>query len=159
MAETGKLKPGMPAPPFALLDQEGRRVSLASLIGSKVLVYFYPKADTPGCTRQACAVRDALDELKSRGVKVVGISPDPITSQERFARKYKLNFPLLSDTDHEVAKAYGVWGEKKRYGKTVLGITRSAFLVDEHGRIAASWYGIKPEETVPRVLKFISQYP
>lgn len=157
MGAVSRLKPGDIAPPFTLKDQKGEEVVLAAFKGRKVLVYFYPKADTPGCTRQACAVRDALNDLKAHGIVALGVSPDPVTAQRKFAEKYHLNFPLLSDTEHKVAEAYGVWGERTMYGKKVLGIQRSAFLVDEEGRIAAAWYGIKPEDTVPKVLEAVKK--
>jgi len=147
-----ELKPGSKAPSFKLKDQKGAEVSLASFKGSKVLVYFYPKADTPGCTTQSCAVRDALGTLKKHGVAAIGISPDKPAAQAKFDTKYALGFPLLSDADHAVAEAYGAWGEKSMYGKKYMGIVRSAFLVDEGGRIAAAWVGVSPGDTVPDIL-------
>ncbi|MCX7817724.1 MAG: thioredoxin-dependent thiol peroxidase [Kiritimatiellae bacterium] len=151
------LEIGQPAPAFELPDQHGRKVSLSSLRGHKTLIYFYPKADTPGCTKQACALRDALDELGRAGVAVVGISPDPPAAQERFDVKYRLGFPLLSDEDHQVAAKYGAWGEKTMYGKTSMGMIRSAFLLDEEGRVIAAWVPIRPEETVPNVLAALTR--
>ena len=144
-----KLNPGDPAPPFALKDQEGHLVSLADFHGRKLLLYFYPKADTTGCTKQACSVRDHRQDLAALGVAVVGVSPDDSSRQKKFDGKYGLGFPLLSDTDHAIAEAYGVWGEKTMYGKKVQGITRSSFLIDDGGRIIQTWYKVKPEETVP----------
>jgi peroxiredoxin Q/BCP len=143
------LRPGDPAPPFALLDQAGRTVSLADLRARKVLVYFYPKADTPGCTTQSCAVRDAREELSALGVDVLGISPDRPDAQARFDERFALGFPLLSDPDHAVAEAYGVWGEKTSYGKTSKGIIRSSFLISEDGTIQEAWYRVPPDATVP----------
>jgi peroxiredoxin Q/BCP len=143
------LAPGDPAPTFALPDQRGRTVRLEDLRGRTLLVYFYPKADTPGCTTQSCAVRDALGEFAGLGVDVVGISPDPPEAQARFDEKYGLGFPLLSDPDHAVAEAYGAWGEKTFMGKTSIGIIRSSFLVDGDGTIAGAWYRVRPEDTVP----------
>jgi len=143
----GRLQPGDTAPLFRLRDQNGNLVSLEDFRGRKLLVYFYPKADTPGCTTQACTIRDAQPELAGRGVAAVGISPDPPAANRKFADKYHLGFPLLSDPDHQVAAAYGVWGEKKRYGRTTQGIIRSAFLLDEEGRILKARYQIKPTET------------
>ncbi|MFN8232096.1 MAG: thioredoxin-dependent thiol peroxidase [Actinomycetota bacterium] len=143
------LKPGDPAPGFSLLDQEGRTVTLAEHRGRKVLVYFYPKADTPGCTTQSCAVRDARADLASLGVDVLGISPDRPSAQARFDQKYGLGFPLLSDPDHSVAEAYEVWAEKKSYGKTYMGIVRSSFLIDEVGNVQEAWYKVSPDDTVP----------
>ncbi len=145
-----KLIPGDPAPDFQLQDQQGNPVRLADLAGRKVLVYFYPKADTPGCTRQACSIRDARAELADLGLTVLGLSPDSAARQQKFDAKYGLAFPLLADVDHRVAEAYGAWGEKKSYGKTTQGIIRSSFLIDEQGKILQAWYGVKPEDTVPK---------
>jgi len=141
---------GDPAPPFTLEDQEGRSVKLSDFQGRKLLLYFYPKADTPGCTRQACSVRDSREDLAGLGMAVLAVSPDDAAGQKKFDTKYGLGFPLLADTDHAAAEAYGVWGEKTMYGKKVKGITRSSFLIDESGRIIRAWYKIKPEETVPQ---------
>jgi peroxiredoxin Q/BCP len=145
-----RLKVGDKAPPFSLEDQNGRRVSLADFRGGKLLLYFYPKADTPGCTRQACSVRDAAEHLQEAGAAVVGISPDRPNDQKKFDDKYNLRFPLLSDPDHQVAEAYGAWGTKSLYGKSYKGIIRSSFLIDEDGRLLQVIYGVKPEETVPK---------
>jgi peroxiredoxin Q/BCP len=144
-----RLEPGDPAPPFTLGDQSGRPVSLSDLRGRGVLVYFYPKADTPGCTTQSCAVRDAREDLAGLGVEVLGISPDEPEDQAAFDEKFALGFPLLSDPDHAVAEAWGVWGEKSMYGKTYMGVIRSSFLVDEQGRISHAWYKVSPGDTVP----------
>ncbi|HEX2052587.1 MAG TPA: thioredoxin-dependent thiol peroxidase [Actinomycetota bacterium] len=146
------LQPGDPAPAFTLPDQDSRPVSLSDFAGRNLLVYFFPKADTAGCTKQSCAVRDALPDLTQAGTAAVGISPDPPSAQGKFDRKYGLGFPLLSDPDHSVAEAYGVWGEKSMYGRTYMGIVRSAFLVDEQGRIAGAWYKVSPGDTVPKAL-------
>jgi len=148
-APKGALKPGDGAPAFALPDQSGAIHKLADYKGRKLLVYFYPKADTPGCTVQSCSVRDARRDLGKQGVDVVGISPDKPAAQQRFAAKYSLGFPLLADEDHAVATAFGVWGEKSMYGRKYMGIVRSAFLIDERGKIAAAWYGVSPKDTVP----------
>src|SRR5918912_3551442 len=131
------LKPGDKAPAFALADQSGKKVKLSDFKGRKVLVYFYPKADTPGCTAQACGLRDVAGDVGDTAI--VGISPDPPNRQAKFDQKYGLGFPLLADEDHAVADAWGVWGEKSMYGKKYMGIVRSAFLVDEEGRIAEAW--------------------
>ena len=147
-----KLGPGDPAPPFALPDQRGDTVRLEDLRGHKVLVYFYPEADTPGCTTQSCDLRDHRQDLAGIGAEVVGISPDQPEAQLAFDRKYDLSFPLLSDPDHQVAEAWGAWGEKTRNGKTSVGIIRSSFLVDEDGQIARAWYGVTPQDTVPNAL-------
>jgi thioredoxin-dependent peroxiredoxin len=145
-----KLAVGDKAPDFRLVDQQGRTVRLADFAGRKLLVYFYPRADTPGCTAQSCSVRDARAGLETLGVAAVGISPDAPARQQKFDEKYGLGFPLLSDPDHAVAEAWGAWGEKTMYGKKVQGIVRSSFLVDEHGRIAQAAYKVKPEDTVPK---------
>jgi peroxiredoxin Q/BCP len=150
------LGPGDPAPPFSLLDQEGETVSLSDFAGRKLLVYFYPAADTPGCTTQSCAVRDAREDLSSLGVDVVGISPDVPEDQMKFDQKFGLGFPLLADTDHAIADAYGVWGEKMNYGKTYMGIIRSSFLIDEDGRIEQAWYKVSPKDTVPNAQKALA---
>ncbi len=151
------LAKGQKAPDFTLSKQDGTAVSLAGHAGHKVLLYFYPKADTPGCTTQSCAVRDALGALATLGVAALGISPDAPPQQQRFDEKYNLGFPLLADPDHAVAEAYGVWGEKTNYGKTYMGIIRSAFLVDEQGLIAEAWYKVSPGDTVPNVLAALGQ--
>jgi thioredoxin-dependent peroxiredoxin len=145
-----KLEPGDTAPAFSLTDQHGNTVTLEDYRGRKLLVYFYPEADTPGCTTQSCDLRDHRQEFASLGVDVVGISPDEPDRQLAFDEKYGLGFPLLADTDHEVATAWGTWGEKQNYGKTYMGITRSSFLVDEDGNIEEAWYRVKPENTVPK---------
>jgi len=147
------LKPGDAAPAFTLTDQDGKRVSLADFRGGPVLVYFYPRADTPGCTVQACSIRDTKRELAKAGLRAVGISPDVPDDQKRFDAKFTLGFPLLSDPDHRVAEAYGAWGEKTSFGKKTTGIIRSSFLVGGDGRILAAWRPVKPEETVPRALE------
>ena len=148
--DVARLKVGDPAPDFALVNQDGELVKLSDFAGKKLLVYFYPKANTPGCTKQSCAVRDALPDLSSLGVAAVGISPDAPDKQKKFDEKYDLGFPLLSDQDHAVAEAWGVWGEKKSFGKVRMGIIRSSFLVDEEGRIMQASYKVKPLDTVPR---------
>jgi len=148
-----KLKPGDKAPAFALTDQDNGKRSLADYKGHALFIYFYPKTFTPGCTTQSCNVRDALAELTALGIAVLGISPDPPLLQKQFDEQHGLGFPLLADTEHAVAEAYGVWGEKSMYGKTYMGITRSAFLIDAKGKIAQAWYKISPEETVPELRK------
>ncbi len=144
------LSAGDTAPAFALEDQHGKTVRLADYRGRKLLVYFYPKADTPGCTVQSCSVRDARADLSSLGVEVVGISADTVGDQGKFDAKYSLGFPLLADTDHAVCEAWGAWGDKTMYGKTYQGIIRSSFLVGADGRLIAAWYKVKPEETIPK---------
>jgi peroxiredoxin Q/BCP len=144
-----QLQPGDRAPDFNLQDQDGARAALSDFHGRKLLLYFYPKADTPGCTTQACSVQDSLLDLAGLGVDAVGISPDPPERQKKFARKYKLSFRLLSDPEHRVAAAYGAWGEKSMYGKKYEGILRSSFLIDGKGRILRAWYKVSPKDTVP----------
>jgi len=144
-----ELKSGASAPAFSLLDQDGKTVQLSDFAGRKLLLYFYPKADTPGCTTQACSIRDAMPDLASLGIAAVGISPDEPAELKKFIDKYGLNFPLLSDPDHKTADAYGTWGEKSMYGKTYEGIIRSSFLLDEQGRVVQAWYKISPKNTVP----------
>jgi thioredoxin-dependent peroxiredoxin len=146
------LQPGDPAPPFELLDQNGSAVRLEDYRGRKLLVYFYPEADTPGCTVQSCDLRDHRQDLAGIGTEVVGISPDLPDKQLAFDEKYKLGFPLLSDPDHATAEAWGAWGEKVRGGRTFVGLIRSSFLVDEQGRIAGAWSPVTPEATVPNAL-------
>ena len=144
------LTPGTVAPPFALRDQRGGIVRVEDFLGRTLLVYFYPKADTPGCTTQSCALRDAREDLATLGVDVVGISPDEPDAQAAFDEKFSLGFPLLSDPDHAVAEAWGVWGEKSMYGNTYMGVIRSSFLVDEDGRIRDAFYKVSPKDTVPK---------
>ena len=145
------LQPGDKAPAISLKDQDGTTTKLSGFKGRKVLVYFYPKADTPGCTQQSCALRDVAGDIGDTAI--VGISPDVPEKQKKFDAKYRLGFPLLSDPDHAVAEAYGVWGEKKLYGKAYMGIIRSAFLIDEKGKIEQAWYNVSPKDTPKNLLK------
>ena len=149
------LNVGDKAPDFALTDQNGAKVRLGDYRGKKLLVYFYPKALTPGCTTQSCNVRDAHPDFHRLGIAVVGVSPDAPGKQKKFDEKYGLGFPLLSDTDHAVAESYGVWGEKSLYGKKFMGIVRSSFLIDESGKIMGVWYKVSPADTVPNALKVL----
>jgi peroxiredoxin Q/BCP len=144
------LTPGDPAPPFSLPDQDGTVRTLSEFEGRPVLVYFYPRADTPGCTAQACGLRDIASDVGDAAI--VGISPDKPTAQKRFDTKYSLGFPLLSDPDHAVAEAYDVWREKKMYGRTSMGILRSAFLVDAKGKVQEAWYKVSPKDTPTNLL-------
>jgi peroxiredoxin Q/BCP len=144
-----KLNIGDKAPAFSLLDQNGKKVSLSNFKGKNLLLYFYPKADTPGCTKQGCSIRDASEELKKLDMAAVGVSPDEPAKQKKFDDKYGLGFPLLSDPDHKVAKAYGAWGKKSMYGKTYDGIIRSSFVIDGKGKIVQASYKVKPLDTVP----------
>ncbi|MBW3573672.1 MAG: thioredoxin-dependent thiol peroxidase [Actinobacteria bacterium] len=145
------LKPGDKAPDFTLLDQHGDKVSLSDHEASKVVLFFYPKADTAGCTTQACGLRDARPDLGD--ATVVGISPDLPPQQARFDEKFDLGYPLLSDPDHVVADSYGTWGHKSMYGRSYQGIIRSAFLIDEQGTVAGAWYKVSPKDTVAKVRK------
>ena len=147
------LRPGDRAPAFTLLDQHGEKVRLSSFKGRPVVVYFYPKADTPGCTTQSCALRDAEPDLTGLDAVVIGISPDAPAKLEKFDEKYSLGFTLLADEDHAVAEAWGAWGEKTLYGRKYMGIVRSAFVVDAKGRIAAALYKVSPKDTVPKAMK------
>lgn len=146
-----RLAEGGVAPAFALRDQAGETVTLEGFRGRKVLVYFYPKADTPGCTKQSCALRDIAGRVGDTAI--VGISPDSPAKQAKFDHKYGLGFPLLADEDHTVSEAYGTWAEKSMYGRKYMGIVRSAFLIDEEGQIAKAWYKVKPEETAANLLE------
>ncbi len=146
-----QLEVGARAPAFTLVDQRGKKVKLSDFKGKRVVVYFYPKADTPGCTTQSCELRDAMPDLKKLKAVVLGISPDAPARQKKFDEKYGLGFPLLADEDHAVAEKWGVWGEKSMYGKKYMGIVRSAFVVDAQGKIAAALYKVSPKDTVPKV--------
>jgi peroxiredoxin Q/BCP len=149
-----RLAVGDQAPDFALSDQSGQTVALSGLRGHNVLVYFYPKADTPGCTTQACGLRDILGQIGD--TSVLGISPDKPAKQAKFDQKYGLGFPLLADEDHAVAEAYQVWVAKSMYGRSYMGIERSAFLVDENGVLERAWYKISPKDTPINLLDALS---
>jgi thioredoxin-dependent peroxiredoxin len=144
---------GQKAPDFTLSADDGSQVKLSDLRGKKVLIYFYPKDDTPGCTTQACDLRDRMPDLKAEGAVVLGISPDSVKSHQKFKKKYGLNFPLLADEDHKVAEKYGAWGEKNNYGIKALGIIRSSFLIDEEGRIVEEWRKVKAKEHADWLMK------
>ena len=146
------LKEGQVAPKFTADDASGQKVSLSDFRGSKVVLYFYPKDDTPGCTKEACSFRDAFQKLKRAGIKVIGVSPDSTCSHQKFASKYQLPFTLISDPDHTVADAYGAYGEKKFMGRTYQGFLRHTFLIDETGRIKKIFEKVKPEEHALEVL-------
>ena len=148
-----RLEPGDEAPDFTLPDADGNPVSLSSLRGQKVIVYFYPAAMTPGCTTEACDFRDSLSSLAAAGVKVLGISPDQPAKLAKFRDKEGLNFPLLSDPDHDVQRAYGTYGEKKLYGKTTVGVIRSTFVVGPDGDLEHVYYGVKAKGHVERLRK------
>ena len=145
------------APNFTLLSDTGETVSLSDFRGKKVVLYFYPKADTPGCTTQACAVRDAYHVITEKDAVVIGISPDDPAALAKFRAKYELPFILLSDPDHKVAEAYGAWGEKQQYGKSHMGILRSHFAIDAEGRLIERALNVKPESTAELALKLVLQ--
>ncbi len=144
---------GTKAPAFRMQASGGREVSSDALQGKPYLIYFYPKADTPGCTKQACGVQEALPALGRIGLEVIGVSPDAMPPIEKFAKKYNLAFPLASDEDHTVAEAYGVWVQKSMYGRTYMGMERTSFLVGADGRIARIWRKVKPEAHAAQVLE------
>jgi thioredoxin-dependent peroxiredoxin len=146
-----RLAPGDPAPDFTLLDADEKEVSLSSFRGQRVIVYFYPAALTPGCTKQACDFRDSLASLNTAGITVLGISPDKPAKLAKFREKEGLTFPLLSDPDHAVLEAYGAWGEKKLYGKVTVGVIRSTFVVEADGTISTAQYGVKATGHVARL--------
>jgi peroxiredoxin Q/BCP len=148
---------GQEAPDFTLPDQDGNEVTLSELRGETVVLYFFPKADTPGCTAQACGVRDHRNDYEGTGARVVGVSPDTVSAQHDFAEKYGLDFSLLADEKHEVAELYGVWGEKKMYGKTYLGVTRSTFLIDSDGRVARVFPKVSPKTHDEVVLEALGE--
>ena len=146
------LEVGSKAPNFSAKDQDGNEVSLSGLKGKKVVLYFYPKDDTPGCTKEACAFRDSFEEYKKAGVEVLGVSVDDEASHRKFADKYHLPFRLLADTDHKIVEAYGVWGEKSLYGRKFMGINRVTYVIDEKGKIAAVYPKVKPEQHAGEIL-------
>lgn len=151
MANEVRLKPGDQAPEFTLPEADGKQVSLADFRGRRVVVYFYPAAMTPGCTTQACDFRDNLASLSNAGVSVLGISPDPVEKLVEFREKESLTFPLLSDADKKVLQAYGAYGEKNNYGKTVLGVIRSTFVVGPDGLIEDAKYNVKAQGHVAKL--------
>jgi len=150
------LEPGEKAPAFSLKDDSGKTVKLSQFKGQVVVLYFYPKDDTPGCTKEACAFRDAKSKLTKSGAVVLGVSPDSAESHAKFRDKFELNFPLLADTDHAVAEAYGAWREKNMYGKLSMGIQRSTYLIDAAGKIAKVWKKVSVEGHDASVLEAIA---
>ena len=146
------IEEGQEAPDFELTSDTGERVRLSQLRGKPVVLYFYPKDDTPGCTAQACGIRDTYEDFEHSGAVVLGVSPDDESSHVKFKQKYGLPFTLLADPEHEVAEQYGVWGEKKYMGKTYMGVERSTFLIDEEGRIAKVMRRVKPDTHAEQVL-------
>jgi peroxiredoxin Q/BCP len=151
------LEVGSKAPAFTLPNAEGKKVKLSDFKGSAVVLYFYPKDDTPGCTKEACAFRDRSAELKKLGAVVVGISSDSTASHAKFADKYSLNFPLLSDESHEVSEKYGAWREKNMYGKKSMGIQRSTYLIDAQGKIAKVWKKVSVDGHDAEVLEALQE--
>jgi peroxiredoxin Q/BCP len=151
------LSPGDSAPDFSLTQNGGDTVSLDQLRGREVVLFFYPKDDTPGCTKEACSFRDRYADLVESGATILGISPDSVSSHDSFAAKFSLPFPLLADTDHRVAEAYGVWQEKSMYGKKYMGVERSTFLIGKDGRIERAWNKVKPEGHAEEVLETLQQ--
>ena len=150
------LKEGTVAPDFTVKDANGETVRLKDLRGQKVVLYFYPKDDTPGCTKEACSFRDAFEEYKKKKIKVLGVSLDSEEKHKKFAAKYKLPFTLLADTDHAVSDAYGVYGQKKFMGRSYLGVNRMTFLIDEKGKIKKVFEKVKPEDHASEVLEAFS---
>lgn len=147
------LEVGDPAPDFTLTDDRGQQVSLSDYQGRRVIVYFYPKADTPGCTTEACDFRDSLAELDDAGIDILGISPDTVDKLEKFRDKHDLNFPLLADPEKKALTAYGAFGEKKNYGKVVQGVIRSTFLINENGTVGLAKYNVKATGHVGRIIR------
>lgn len=151
------IEPGQRAPAFTLTAHDGTKVRLADLKGRPVVLYFYPRDDTPGCTREACAFRDRQAQLKKLGAVVLGVSGDSIQSHQKFRHKYRLNFPLLADEDHRVAERFGAWREKNMYGKKTLGIQRSTFLIDPQGKVAKVWKQVKVDGHDEKVIAALQE--
>ena len=151
------LEIGMKAPEFTLSDKDGNAVSLSDFLGKKVVLYFYPKDNTPGCSRQACAFAAAYEGFKSRDVVVIGISKDSVASHLKFAQKYDLPFILLSDPELQAIEAYGVWQEKKLYGKVSMGVVRTTFIIDEQGNIEKVMPKVKPDTNAAEILSFLAE--
>ena len=153
---TSDLKVGQKAPDFTVMDDQGEKVKLADLKGKKVVLYFYPKDDTPGCTKEACAFRDGIDKIKKRGAVVLGVSADSVESHKKFKSKFDLNFPLLADSDKKMVEAYGVWKEKSMYGKKYMGIERTTFVIDENGKITHIFPKVKVDQHYDEVLEALN---
>jgi len=151
------IEPGRKAPAFTLLAGDGTKVKLTDLRGQPVVLYFYPRDDTPGCTREACAFRDRKAQLTRAGAKVLGVSTDDVASHQKFREKYKLNFPLLADVEHKVAEKYGAWREKVRFGKRAMGIQRSTFLIDAEGTLRKVWKSVKVDGHDQQVLEALKE--
>ena len=151
------LKKGDKAPGFTGVDQDGKKISLDDLKGKKTILYFYPKADTPGCTAESCNLRDNYDDLLGRGFNIVGVSADTVEKQKKFAEKYNLPFPLIADTDKEIIKAYEAWGEKNMYGKKYEGIIRTTYVIDEEGRIEKVFEKVKTKDHAAQILEAMNE--
>lgn len=151
------IEEGSKAPAFTLTSDSEKKIKLSDLAGSPVVLYFYPKDDTPGCTREACAFRDAQSELSRSGAVLLGVSPDDVDSHVKFRDKYSLNFPLLVDADHKVAQKYGAWREKNMYGKKSMGIQRSTFLIDASGKVIKVWKRVQVDGHDAQVLQALAQ--
>ena len=151
------IEPGQKAPAFTLTSDDGSKVRLADLAGSPVVLYFYPKDDTPGCTKEACALRDLKKDLQKHGAKVFGVSADDVASHVKFRDKFKLNFPLLADVDHAVAEKYGAWREKNMYGNVSMGIQRSTYLIDAKGKVAKVWKRVQVDGHDQKVLEALEE--
>lgn len=147
-----KLEVGDVAPDFKGLNQNGEQISLSDYNGKKVILYFYPKDNTPGCTSEACDLNDNYNMWLSKGFEVIGVSPDSVASHKKFAEKYQLNFNLVADTEKEILQQYGAWGEKKMYGKTYMGVLRTTFVINEDGRIAQVFEKVKTKEHTNQIL-------
>lgn len=152
-SDKGDLKVGQKAPDFTTVDDKGQKVKLSDFKGRKVILYFYPKDDTPGCTKEACAFRDGFAEIKKRGAVVLGVSADSVDSHAKFKNKFDLNFPLLADEDKKIIEAYGTWKEKSMYGKKYMGIERTTFVIDEQGRITHIFPKVKVDQHYEEVLE------
>jgi peroxiredoxin Q/BCP len=152
-----ELKVGQKAPDFAVSDDAGKNVKLSDFKGKNVILYFYPKDDTPGCTKEACAFRDGISEIQDHGATVLGVSTDSVESHKKFRDKYELNFPLLADTDKNIVEAYGVWKEKSMYGKTYMGVERTTFVIDKSGKISHIFPKVKVDEHYDQVLEALEE--
>ncbi len=152
------LKIGDKAPDFMAVDQSNKTHKLSDLKGKMTLIYFYPKDETPGCTIQACSVRDSFEDLQARGINIIGVSKDSIKSHQKFAQHHKLPFPVLADTDHKMIEAYGAWSQKSMFGKKYLGIVRSSVLIGPGLNVLAVWPKIQPLKTVPEVMDWIKAH-
>jgi peroxiredoxin Q/BCP len=153
------IEEGQGAPDFTLPNQDGEQITLSELRGAPVVLYFYPKADTPGCTTQACGIRDRGPEYAKAGARVLGVSPDSVEDERRFAEKFSLDFDLLADADHEVAELYGTWGEKRIYGKKYMGVTRTTFIIDPEGNVAKVFPKVSPKTHDDVVLEALAELP